>query len=515
MQNRHQISKLIMKMHVPEQEGAHTHLNHTSAAVKHSVIDTINKVLDEFDTGGKTIRIPRIEIDLTGDELNDISAELAARVEEKLREELLKLLHDNDLSRMLAERKISSGPAGIEVTDAETNEADQLLFYLERGYLPWWAKNQPRLITLAITQMLEMAKGPVRDLWLCQFRNVLQQIPALIRLTEQAEPVILEQLIDELLDDPEKQNWVRQMVEVAWRPRQVYAGAWAQPSVLSVEEWLEKVLDELAEEVVPLEKLLQVVFFDRQSFILLVKILHRSKKYTAGNKKNWLKPYLEKCRQVTDMEIPVNLIEELLSVAETENDLSGKLRETKKAVGQKNKKQKEEQSGTPVKEDIYICNAGIVILHPYLFPFFKILGLLEDKQFKSEETRHYAVRVLHYLSTGEEELPEEHQLVLLKLLCGLEPGEVLQSSPELDPAHKEECRSLLESVIVNWPALKRTSVQGFLSTFVQREGRLSRENNGWSVKIERTTVDILLDRLPWAVSMVKMPWYNEIIYVEW
>lgn len=165
---------------------------------------------------------------------------------------------------------------------------------------------------------------------------------------------------------------------------------------------------------------------------------------------------------------------------------------------------------------VLIRNAGLILLHPFLIPFFKERGLLEGKSFKSDEAQQRAVFLLQYLATGETECRED-DLLLNKILCGLEADHPLVPGVELTGNDKSACKDLLESVISHWKALKSTSPPALQQTFLQREGSLRWQSSGrsWKLLIERKTTDILLNRLPWGLSIVKLPWCKNLIYVQW
>ena len=77
------------------------------------------------------------------------------------------------------------------------------------------------------------------------------------------------------------------------------------------------------------------------------------------------------------------------------------------------------------------------------------------------------------------------------------------------------CEELLTGVVKNWTALKNTSLDGFREAFLKREGKLTRNDNEWLLKIEQKAYDILLDKLPWSINIVKLPWMSGIMHVEW
>jgi len=168
----------------------------------------------------------------------------------------------------------------------------------------------------------------------------------------------------------------------------------------------------------------------------------------------------------------------------------------------------------PEIESKHIINAGLALLWPFLNIFFVRLNIVKDKKFVSNEAAQKAVHLIQYLVTEKEETPE-HELLFNKLLCGIDIYEPIPLGFKITENEKEECNALLQSVIDNWTVLKNTSIHALRITFLQKEGILSKQPNGWKLAIERTTIDVLLDRLPWSISMIALPWSNEMIYVEW
>lgn len=163
---------------------------------------------------------------------------------------------------------------------------------------------------------------------------------------------------------------------------------------------------------------------------------------------------------------------------------------------------------------IYIQNAGLVLLHPFLPELFQKLDLWVDNQWKEISSQHIAVQVLEYLVSVQEDFAE-FNLPLNKILCEMEVSEVLQPVPELLPNYKTECDNLLKEVIRHWSVLKNTSIQGLRETFLQRNGKISRVDNGWLLNVEQKGVDVLLNSLPWGIGVIKLPWLVDTIFVEW
>lgn len=168
----------------------------------------------------------------------------------------------------------------------------------------------------------------------------------------------------------------------------------------------------------------------------------------------------------------------------------------------------------PGKDKVYIRNAGMVLLHPYLPMYFSRLGLMENGKFIDEHRQRRAVHLLEYLATGEEG-HEEHLLVLNKLLCGLAPEEPVERSIVLTEQEREVSESLLSAVIQQWSKLGSTSVAGLRETFLQRDGTLAPTDEFWLLRVQQKGIDVLLQFLPWAFSMIKTGWMPKAIHVEW
>lgn len=170
---------------------------------------------------------------------------------------------------------------------------------------------------------------------------------------------------------------------------------------------------------------------------------------------------------------------------------------------------------TPATEDVlYLNSCGLVLLHPFLGAYFSDIGLIENRQFIHKQAQQRAVLLLHYLSTGETEAAE-FNLGLQKLLCGYLQQDTLPCFIELSDKEKYESEQLLRTVIDYWPPLKKTSVAGFQQTFLQRQGRLSVIQAGWLLRVEQKAVDVLLGKLPWGYSTIRLPWMAGMLNVEW
>lgn len=165
-------------------------------------------------------------------------------------------------------------------------------------------------------------------------------------------------------------------------------------------------------------------------------------------------------------------------------------------------------------QTIYVHNAGVVILWPFLSTFFQHLNLIEGHGFIDEDAAGRAPHLLQYLVNGQTGLPE-YELFLPKLLCGLEDDQPLHRKIQLTEEEVSMSESLVNGVIEQWNSLKNTSPKGLQESFLQREGVLEYQNNQWTLRVESKSHDLLLDRMPWSVNNIKLPWMKAPLYVKW
>jgi len=184
---------------------------------------------------------------------------------------------------------------------------------------------------------------------------------------------------------------------------------------------------------------------------------------------------------------------------------------TPKPTSQINHKNQRETNNT---DELYINNAGLVILYPFLNHFFEKLGLVHEGSFLNDTAMQNGVALLQYLA-NEDTNPPEHLLALNKLLCGMELEAVFYLETPLTETEMDECNTFLEAVIEQAPILNKMSIAGFRSSFLLRQGILSSRDGASLLQVERETYDVVLDRFPWGMDWVKLPWMSTSLRVEW
>jgi len=167
---------------------------------------------------------------------------------------------------------------------------------------------------------------------------------------------------------------------------------------------------------------------------------------------------------------------------------------------------------TVMANGIFVDNAGIVLLHPFLPTFFRTVGVADGDTITEP---YKAIVLLNYLATGET-LTAEYDATLFKILCGVDIDAPIPSVVVTTVDDLAEADNLLHAVVGHWDALGSTSIDGLRESFLKRSGKLGIDDDGeWRLQIEWKTYDILLDRLPWGIAHVRLPWMQAMCRVEW
>ncbi|HEK1310962.1 TPA: hypothetical protein SMQ86_006065 [Pseudomonas aeruginosa] len=159
-----------------------------------------------------------------------------------------------------------------------------------------------------------------------------------------------------------------------------------------------------------------------------------------------------------------------------------------------------------------VQEAGIVVFWPLLPALLKHWGLVEDKRLVEPLGRYQALRCLQALVWGEEPLlagKDWPDSVLLRVLCGIEPGEPLPVGLETFP--DPDGLAELEAWLAEPPALpladwREYGPQALRWRFLQRPGRLTLRDYQWFLEVETAPDDGMLAQVPWPLGMVSYPW---------
>ena len=104
--------------------------------------------------------------------------------------------------------------------------------------------------------------------------------------------------------------------------------------------------------------------------------------------------------------------------------------------------------------------------------------------------------------------------LVLDMLVGLSPEAPLACVP-LAEDDRAQAEALLRDAIGHWHVLRGSGVDALRTSFLQRRGLLERRGEGWHLRVEAAPFDVLLGRLPWPLSWVKLPWMTRSLAIDW
>ena len=166
---------------------------------------------------------------------------------------------------------------------------------------------------------------------------------------------------------------------------------------------------------------------------------------------------------------------------------------------------------------IPISNAGLVILFPFLPMLFMRLNMLSQdrRSFNSNESKVRAIFILQRLIANEDREYDEKDLFLNRLLINYPFNEPLPKRMELNQDELNTIDSLLETAKTNWSKMRNTSIRALQESFLNRAGFIEKTEWECTLTVEERAYDILLDSIPWSYKLVRLPWMENILKVNW
>ena len=166
---------------------------------------------------------------------------------------------------------------------------------------------------------------------------------------------------------------------------------------------------------------------------------------------------------------------------------------------------------------IPISNAGLVILFPFLPMLFMRLNMLSQdrRSFNSNESKVRAIFILQRLIANEDRVYDEKDLFLNRLLINYPFNEPLPKRMELNQDELNTIDSLLETAKTNWSKMRNTSIRALQESFLNRAGFIEKTEWECTLTVEERAYDILLDSIPWSYKLVRFPWMESILKVNW
>lgn len=464
----HQIGKLVLKLEFDSEQAANELQKSFTGTFETQVKSVLDEVFTSLSNNGETIVIDHLKLNLGQIKFDDFAASLKNEVINSIQKILI------------TETKEDIPDEVLKFPDSKTN-FEILIFFLLNGHFPWWTDE----ITIHKLETTVISTTAFSDVTIQnQFYEVLSSPNCLKRLAVQFSEDFNRLLISKFYSEN---------AEIIFKTIELFKNILTKIQ-LSIEE------------------------ITREWPVLIWPILLLPQEKANFRKQIPSKVILAFCEKyhLDDAEISTLFqkdenFENLVFIEknqESEPIVPDKLKELA------TKTRKEPGKNEPSTTEIIIANAGLVIFWPYLQQLFKDLNLMEDTAFLSDFHHEKAVLITQFLVTGQFET-EEFELPLNKILCGWPIEKAVRKAIILAEHERTIVEDFLSQIIKNWSVLKNTSIAGLRETFLQRNGILRSAPEKWTLKIERKTVDILRDSLPWPISIIKLPWMDKILYVEW
>ena len=455
-------------------------------------------------------RIERLEIDVTGIDPDTLETIGFKQVEKKLQVALRRALQSN----------------GNIKPDAHQNgqtQEDLLRFFLHKGHLPWWADPADKtLLQTAFQQFSSQNTATIRAA-LNVFFSRTDTGQRLIQVLSDAD-------LGRLLTQVAETSFAETCLVLKELHQKQYADWLFKRQTFWLVVWSQVFLSVLTEnKIAVIRSLLREWGIDETTQSGSQKGLEKEFTPWQNKKQQESEVTLENAKEgsigeMSKKERNKDAKNDLILRGPNEDSKDNTKDAHTEKEGSKKQQETTQRNGVPLYEEkeasfhesdtIYVHNAGLVLIAPFLPYVFEELGWVENKRFVHPEYAHLAVQWLQFVCDGQDE-PPEYQLTLNKILCGLPIDAVYLPERTLTEAEKEKATDFLNAVLAQAPKLGLKSVDGLRGSFLLRRGVLRSGGNQWLLHIEQETFDIVLQNVPWNYAMIKLAWMEVLMYVDW
>ncbi len=505
--NLHIVQKQVIDITLPNANAVFDWEVNQRTGITSMIKDQLEKCFDEWDKTDDHLIIDKLDLDLGIFHLDTLQSEMPVRLYTELQKKL------NHYVNVAAREGIFSGcirntqeKPDSKNTQKNSSEVKQtgflfsdqqgrleaLFFFLNKGFLPWWGL---ALADWDATWMQQLTTGEINS-----FKNFLAAGDARIiqRIITQFDDDFMHRLLGRMeiaAETGSAWNWLQEKIKTVFLVP--YKKSLSLPAIRVKfwSGWIAHIVDKLPSPD------LHMLFEDDTNILMQLF----SAKATSAE-----------IEFIESDEIPAIWREELkvfkhqIEEKKSPED-ENKLLVQDKPQGVRSKKKINIEEET---ETMFVNDAGLIILHPFLIQLFRNCGWLDNNKFIDDYAQTMATYALHYLATGNIEAME-YELMFPKFLTGIDWEQPLMPVEYLNDAEKAACNELLIEVVKYWEPLRNTSPDGLREGFLKRTGKLEHIYSGWHLTIEQKTLDILLNRLPWGTSLIKFPWMPQMLTVTW
>lgn len=481
----HQIQKQIIEIDLPDGSDAFSWQEKITAICNETLNEKLGILFDNISK--ETLQlIDKIEIELGIINIENFENDFIQNIENQL---FIKLN-----AKLIQERKDKKPIENIPLVDTRNIKSNYVafLYFLENGTLPWWTSNNfleeidYRIDTIFSKNQVEQLQQIVL------FKKILENPKVIERLVLQFSEERLWQFIHLIfIEEKNTVSLLQKLYEILKKTVRLYSFK-NDLDALKVSSFT------IFFEGINSYKSLTIKLLYERILIMIIPKLFTNQSMILNFKHAFEKKLQEDFRE----ELSKQNFREI-----EDNILFEKLK-----LSNQPRRYLQDLTDISLNEDsFYIENAGLVLLFPFLKEYLKSCTVSNNEEIFEPDN---AVHLLQYLVDFQTET-FENQLVLNRILCGLPINFPIKKGFEINDKQKEQAETLLKSVIKYWSIMKNTSINGLQISFLRRNGKLTKNKDGWLLQVEQAPYDMLLDELPWTYSVVSLPWMTGMILVEW
>lgn len=492
MNQDHIIQKVFIEITVNNKEKALSLKDDVNSFLSIDVFPQIEKYINalEYKLAGQTLQIPTLElnVDVKSSALN---TELKDKIAQVFKEELSEITKPiEDQNQFQNQNQEAKDTPLSYLMNSQEKLFQTFIHFLEKGSMPWWnsGSNNISILESVVFDQLIAADN-------------FQQKMVSVLSKEHVRNRIINQFSDE------------QIMQLCL-------------AVLKNKELEIKIEEETIYQIAKLNHKDKVILWQ-----LILNVISKSLNTSdKNNLREYLLQQISRIEQSGSRKIKANhnigktIVKifpfiKIIDLKENETqenrqkstiDKSENLNPQTEAVYQNDL---EVQEDTSQDEGLYIQNAGLILIHPFIKPLFEDCNLLhpETRELTDPEL---GAHLLHYIATGKTNAPECN-MIFEKFLCNIPMHQTINRHIKLSRKHKKQAKNVIESVQHNWSSMKKSSAELLQNEFFQRSGKLVITDYDYTVTIERKTQDILLEKLSWGIGLIKLPWQEKFMYVNW
>ena len=458
-----------------------------------TLIPEIEEKLEPFALADNYITIDKLVIDATVDKKD---------WQQKLRNELI-----SSLNRKLSSFKpVYKKPETGQKNEPLFYKLDELiLFYFEKGYLPWWSK-----------AVIDDNFDTILFNWITEDKSQSRASHIIFKLQQISSRPVIQRILNQVPDRiffTFLKNIFKKEAEIIRK-----AESFFNEILKAVNKGIKEKAISGAVYEVTLATLIKNngkldIGITLKAFHIAIQnkigIAASALKALPGKASLSANPFEKTWQKLLTEEIQNN-VDKNMEAIRKENKLKYRRvidQLNNKSLDKKNK----EQVAEDLQEGIYIENAGAVIVAAFLPVLFERLKITAKAEIIKPSL---GALMIQYIVSGKTKA-EEHELLLPKILCGISPELPVNTNKRISATQKNEADEMLRSVIEHWTTIKNTSVDGLRESFLQRSGKLILLEDEWLLQVEQKSFDMLLQQLPWNISMIKLPWMKNLLKTEW